>query len=125
MHINWRVLEYQMSYNQDEQGRPAYWGLGTYTLKKHVSDIELRGLRELEMLVLDRTLTIVPWDWMYQFPPHRQTGKTKKSKWDNTIRFPKGRLLPETIARYKTRGGEVRITKGVNPRKFDIRGIRI
>lgn len=121
-HICWKVLEYQMNYDQDKQGRPAYWGLGTYILKKHVSDIEPRGLRELEMLILGRTLTIVPWDWMEQFPAYHQRGETKKSKWDNTIRFPKGRLLPKIIAAYQVRGGEVRIAEGVNPEKFNING---
>ncbi len=120
MHISWRVLEYQMNYNQDEQGRKAYWGLGIYTLKKHVSDIKLRSIKDLEMLVLTRSLSVVPWDWMTQFPAYRQKGKTEYSEWDNTLRFPKGRLLPKIVHSYKVLGGEVNLTEGVNPNNFSV-----
>ena len=117
MHISWRTLEHQMDYGQEHE---AYWGLGTYLMKKRVSEIEARDIRELERLVLKRTLAVVPWQWMNQFQSYRQVGKTKLSEWDNTIRFPKGRLLPRTIETYAVRGGEVYITEGVDSKRFNI-----
>jgi hypothetical protein len=119
MHLSWRTLEYQMAYGKD---REAYWGLGTYTLSRHISEIRRRDIKNIELMVLDREIAIVPWYWIYQFKPYRQVGQTRLSKWDNIIRFPKAKLLPRTIETYVVNGGRVNITEGVDPNSFCING---
>jgi hypothetical protein len=120
MHISWRVLEYQMNYDKNKDEKDAYWGLGTYLFQKHISKIKIENPKNLEAHVLERSLTIVPWDWMNQFPAYHQTGKTKKSEWDNTLRFPKASLLPKITQEYKVSGGKIRISEGVDYKKFQI-----
>lgn len=120
MHISWRVLEYQMDYDKNQGKREAYWGLGTYLLAKPISEIRLRDMRAIEALVIGRNITIAPWQWMEQFQPYHQKGRTSRSNWDNTIRFPKGRLLPNVIETYLVEGGEINLSEGVDSSAFRI-----
>jgi hypothetical protein len=122
VHICWRTLEHQMAYG--DRGK-AYWALGTYLFSRQVSEIRRRDMRDIEFFVLNRELTIVPWDWIFQFKPYRQTGKTEKSQWDNTIRFPKARFLPEIIASYSVKKGKVHLALGVTVEDFIIPGERV
>jgi hypothetical protein len=119
MHISWRALEYQMKYGEDNL---AYWALGTYKMSRQIKDIKTTDMRDAEIFVLERKLFLVSWDWIYQFPAYRQKGKTEKSEWDNTIRFPKARLLPRTLETYQVSGGYVHLTEGVDRDNFRVNG---
>ncbi len=113
----WTVLEYQMDYG--ENGLLFFWGLGTYELSRPISIIKTREAGRLERYVLKRNLWIVNSDWMQQFPPHRTKGQTKKSSWDNTLRYPKLKSLPRTTVAYRVNGGFVHLTDGIDARLFD------
>jgi hypothetical protein len=116
---DWTVLEHQMNYNN---GKVGYWGLGIYSLREDIDRIKIVSSAKLEKLVEKRQLFIVPWEWMYQFPPHYTKGKTKNSEWENTLRYPKLKNLPQTIATYELKKGLVYLTEGVSFDAFSIKG---
>lgn len=116
-HTSWRVLQYQMNYPQ-EFGRTGYWALGTYSLNTSVSAMRKASLTKIENYVVSRELWIVDWNWMKQFPFYRQEGKTEISEWDNTLAFPKKRLLPKSIDSFVVDKGKVHFTDGVDPTEF-------
>ncbi|MDD5700159.1 MAG: hypothetical protein PHH00_03130 [Candidatus Nanoarchaeia archaeon] len=115
--IGWTVLEYQMAYPNQYPDKRAYWGLGEYTLNKKVD--EIKAGEELERLVIQRELWLVDWSWMNQFPPSETSGKTEISEWQHTLRYPKKKLVPETIKSYDVRKGKVHLTQGINPEDFN------
>ena len=115
--LGWTVLEYQMNYGKN--GLPFFWGLGTYELDRPISEIQTKNARRLERYVLSRGLWIVKYKWMEQFPPHKTSGQTKKSSWENTLRYPKFNRVPRTTLTSRTAGGLVRLTGGVDVRLFD------
>lgn len=114
-HQCWRILEHQMDYPAG-CGLPGFWALGNYEFKKVASLVT--DTEELEALVIQRELWMVNWDWMQQFPSYRQRGNTELSKWDNTLRFAKKRLLPAVDSTYEVVGGKINFTEGVNPVDF-------
>ncbi|MDE1848786.1 MAG: hypothetical protein KGH55_02025 [Nanoarchaeota archaeon] len=114
----WTVLEYQMDYQELYPGKNAYWGIGTYTLSVPVSKIKTKDPTELEKLVTKRELRVVPWGWMAQFPPHKTSGQTDKSEWENTLRYPRGRLIPRTTISYEVEKGIVHLTEDVDKNDF-------
>jgi hypothetical protein len=116
-HLSWRVLDYQMTYGEDNK---AYWALGLYNLNRPIANINTKNPEKLEEIVEDRTLYIVEWDWMKQFPPYHQKGKTKISEWDHHIRFPKRSKLPKVARRHKVDKGQIMITKGVSLKDFNL-----
>lgn len=116
-HVSWKALEHQMNYPR-EAGKPGYWALGTYELNKPISELVNRDREILESLVDKRELWVVSWEWMDQFKAYHQTGKTKSSEWDNTLRFAKKNKLPGVRCSYLISGGLVHFTKGVSPEKF-------
>lgn len=116
VHKSWRVLEYQIDYNKN--GTPTFWGLGFYTLSKRIADLKPEDIRLLERSVTQRELYIIEWDWMNQFTSYHQSGKTERSKWDQNIRFPKFKLIPETTHTFKVRKGLVHLTEGVSKELF-------
>ena len=113
--FGWTVLEYQMAYPKSYPKKNAYWGLGIYTLSAPVSKIRDAKEEKLEELVSMRELWIVPWQWMFQFPPSETSGKTKFSEWNNTLRYPKKNKLPEIEETHKVKKGLVHLTRGVSP----------
>ncbi len=112
----WTVLEYQMAYPQQHPDKRAYWGLGTYALSKKVSKIKKR--EELEGLVIQREFWLVNWDWMNQFPPSETRGETKFTRWENILRYPKKRFLPQTIKTYEVEKGRIYLTEKVDENDF-------
>ena len=117
-YISWKVLEHQMNY--DEHQFFAYWGLGVYKLDKDIKNINTTDANLLEKRVLERELFIVDWEWMKQFQPYTQTGKTIISEWDNTIRFPKHSKLPNVIKTYNVKKGKIHLTKKIPEKIFEI-----
>ena len=115
--LSWRVLGYQKDYGR---GREAYWGLGTYQLSQPISSIKKHSSEELENLVTQRTLYLVNWEWMDQFPTYFESGETKISKWAEYIIFPKEKSLPKVIKEAEVSGGKVLFTEGVNPNRFNL-----
>jgi hypothetical protein len=115
---SWTVLEYQMDYEKGYSGRSSYWGLGIYSLSTPVYKISNASKEELENLVLNRELWIIPFSWMTQFPPSETRGKTRISEWENTLRYPKIEKIPETIKIYEVKKGKVNLTNGVNANNF-------
>ena len=116
--LAWTVLEYQMRYRNWKAG---YWGLGVYALSTDIQRIRTVSPRILEKMVGKRELYIVPWDWMNQFPPHQTQGKTKRSEWNNVLRYPKLKYVPPVINTYEVEKGLVHITEGVPLDTFEIR----
>lgn len=115
----WTVLEHQMSYPQQYQ-RKGFWGLGKYWLKVPVEEIKTRSHERLEELVERREMYLVNWDWMIQFPPSSTSGRTEFSEWNNILRYPKARVLPQISKTYKVEKGLVHLIKGVDKRDFPI-----
>ena len=116
--ICWTVLEYQLAYSN---GKPCFWALGVYELNKEIKNIRTVSLSILENLVKKRELYIVNWDWMYQFPPSETKGETKYSKWNNTLRYPKLKNIPEIIKTYEVEKGLVHLTQSVPIESFNIK----
>lgn len=114
----WTTLEYQMDYPGQYPGRTGYWALGIYSLRHPVKEIDAEDDRSLEAEVRSRELYIVEWDWIYQFPPSPTSGETELTKWDNILRYPKRKFIPETRETHKARKGVVHLTKGVRKRDF-------
>ena len=72
----------------------------------------------LERRVTERELFIVGWDWMNRFDRYHESGETRKSKWNNCLRFPKYNQLPSVVNTYKVKNGRVHLTEGVDPSFF-------
>lgn len=119
-HKSWRVLEHQLSYGS---GKEAYWALGFYILSKPIREIRQNEKNKLEILVKNREIYLVCWDWMFQFPAYRQSGETAISKWENTIRFPKFANLPSTIKTVHVKNGIIHLTENVPTAPFRLREI--
>lgn len=107
----WTVLEHQMQY---PNGKPIYWGLGTYKLKTKVRSVRISDIPLLETLVTERELYIVSWDWMKQYEPHQTKGQTEQSTWEWTLRYPKLNGLPKVISSHDVEKGKVHFTEGTN-----------
>lgn len=117
-HRCWRILEPQSGYAGN--GTEGYWGLGFYTLSKPISAIRTKEPERLEALAGERELYLVAWDWMNQFVPYHERGKTAISEWDNHIRFAKFSRLPKVTRSFKVKKGRVYFTEGVDPSRFGI-----
>ena len=52
-HLSWRVLGFQLDY-EEQEGKIGYWGLGKYWLSKPIEDIKTEKPEELEELVTNR-----------------------------------------------------------------------
>lgn len=115
---SWTVLEYQMSYPQKYPEKNSYWGLGTYSLNTPVCKISKASKEELENLVLNREVWIIPFSWMTQFPPSETRGRTRISGWENTLRYPKMEKIPETLKTYEVKKGKVNLTNGIDADDF-------
>lgn len=113
--IAWTVRDEQLRY---ADGKTGFWGLATYELDRSVREIRKRDVKHLERIVLDRTIWIVPWEWMNQFPPHQTSGESKTGSWNNIFRYPKQRYLPKGTERYSVARGTVILTKGVDKKYF-------
>ena len=87
---------------------------------KDIKNINTTDANLLEKRVLERELFIVDWEWMKQFQPYTQTGKTIISEWDNTIRFPKHSKLPNVIKTYNVKKGKIHLTKKIPEKIFEI-----
>ncbi len=72
----------------------------------------------LEERVTERTLHIISWDWMSQFPPHETSGKTKISEWELVLRYSTFARIPKIAKTYQGRKGPIHLTNGVNPKHF-------
>lgn len=114
---SWTVLGLQTDYITRQK---RYWGLALYELSKPVKSIDIFDMKDLENLVLSRELFIVEWAWIHQFPAHHTNGKTKISKWDEILIYPKHNKLPEIIKTYGVKKGIVHITNGVNLENFKL-----
>jgi len=68
-YMKWNILEHQMNYPEIEN-KPGFWAAMNYSISKPVSQINVKNRFELEKLVLERTLHILPWAWARQFKPH-------------------------------------------------------
>lgn len=117
-HKSWRVLEHQIDYDRHYKNKDAYWALGFYSLSCPVSQVQSKDPESLESLVTSRELYVVKWEWMNQFTSYTQTGKTKRSSWRNTLRFPKFTKLPKIETRINVPKGIVYLTKGVSINRF-------
>ncbi len=116
--VSWTVLEEQMSYNN---GRPCFWALGIYELDREVNAIKTERLRTLEKMVKKREVYLVQFDWMARYPAHPTQGKTEISQWNNTLRYPKKKDLPQVTGSYDVKGGRVHFTEGVDSKLFQIK----
>ena len=124
-HLHWTILGYQFNYEQQaqEQGKNAFWAMGFYTLNQPVSKIRTNKIEKLESLILERELFIIKWDWANQFSLYLSKGKTKKSVWNHYLTSAKAKALPHTTNTYNVEKGKIHITKGVNPKAFNIKTI--
>ena len=116
---SWTVQDHQTKYNNNWAGQ-GFWAFGFYDLKKPVSEITTTNRDELEKFVQKRELFILPWNWIYQFPPSNCVGKTKDSNWDNTFRYAKISKLPKIKSTHKVRKGLVHLTQRVPRSMFDL-----
>lgn len=115
-YLYWTAFKYQKKYGEN---REAYWALGTYMLDREIEIIpNSTTIQELENRVKTRELFIVKWDWMNQFPEYPEHGETNKSKWNHTLIFPKGKLLPRIEKTYEVSGGKINFTQGVDSERF-------
>ncbi len=115
--LAWTVLEHQMKYTDTI---PGYWALGIYSMNTAVNRLHSASHSILEECVENRELYLVTWNWMLQFPPHKTSGKTERSEWKNTFRYPKYRCLPDITGSFDVEKGRVYITKGVPAKAFTI-----
>jgi len=108
----WTVLEHQLEFANIWAER-GFWAVGLYELSLPFKEIRAFSPEELEKLVVFRKLYLTPWNWIYQFPPHHTSGKTKYTEWDLTLRYPKQKDLPKTKITYEVEKGLVHLTKGI------------
>lgn len=120
---SWTVQEHQMAYGS--LGKPAFWALGFYRMDCSVASVRVAQLDRLNDFVSRRSLWIVPWDWMKQFPVSVSRGRTDYSEWNNPLRYPKTRCIPQVRSAYSVKGGVVYFTDGVDESLFDVRGRKI
>ncbi len=117
-HKCWRVQEHQLTYSKEFP--EIYWGLGFYIFNEELKNIKRSNFSNIEKLVDYRELYIINWNWINQFPIYHHNGKTKFSKWDYFMCFPKFNLIPNIISEEVVAGGKIFFTEGVNPEKFNI-----
>ena len=116
-------MEDQVDYIEHFTGQ-GFWGLGLYELKIPIKEITTHNRDELESLVKEnRELYLTTWDWIYQFPPSETSGKTHRSQWERTLRYPKFKYLPPITQTYQVERGLVHLTQGVDPDLFDVQKI--
>ena len=118
-YIRWPVLSHQLDYNC-YAWKKAYWALGTYTLNQNIENITTSDQYKLEEMVEERNLYLVNWNWMFQFPSHFESGKTKNSEWAHYLVFAKAQKIPKITKEIKVNGGKVIFTKGVQEKDFSI-----
>lgn len=121
-HVHWTTYEHQSFY---PNGKPGFWGVGTYRLKEPVEKIETLDPKELEKLVTIRELWIAPWNWMDQFSLYTQRARRNCAWYESDRRYAKHSQLPETTETWKVRKGTIHITRGVDSEKFKIEGKRL
>jgi len=122
---SWTVMEHQMDYNNGSQ---CYWALGTYKLDRPVSKIkesQLQNKKFLEKIVKERVIYLVDFNWMQQYPSYETSGRTEKSEWEYTLRYPKLKDVPKIIQTHEVDKGLVHLTEGVSPHSFIIGEIPI
>lgn len=113
----WTVLEHQMNYGSNKQ---AFWALGSYRLSSPVSSIRTGSIDSLENLVQERELYIVSWNWMNQYIPSNTRGRTERSAWENTFRYPKLRDVPPVRKTFSVEKGKVHLTDDAQETLFNI-----
>jgi hypothetical protein len=112
-YIKWTILGHQLDYQKQDKDKLGFWGLGTYSLKKPVCEIDLI-LDDLEKLVEKRELYIVKWDWMSQFKKYHNNGQTKLSMWDHYLLHAKFNKLPEKTKTIKVKKGLIHLTNNLD-----------
>lgn len=118
--ICWKVLEHQLGYGERAK-LPLYFMMGTYRFCGNIEDLSNSvSYPELENMVEERESWIVPSDWVANFPTYRQNGKTKKSEWDNLLKFTYKKYLSHTYKTFNVKKGKVHLTKGVKRKHFDL-----
>ena len=118
----WTPQDFQLNY---ENGRQAFWALQFYSLDREIGEIRIKEIPLIESMVTNRTIYIVKWDWMKQFPPSETSGKTPISEWKNIFRYPKYTLMPRVMETYEIKKGLVHITEGVPIELFKVAGKKI
>lgn len=118
----WTPQDFQMGYETD---KPAFWALQFYRLERDISRIKTTDPKEISKMITSRNTYIVSWEWMNKYPPRNSIGRTKKSKWNNIFRYPKGKDLPAVIESYECEGGIIHLTRDIDLSLFDIRGTKI
>lgn len=114
----WNILEHQTEYPKIEK-KEGFWIAINYYLEKPVSKIKTINRIDLEKLVNNRTMYVLPWTWIEQFPPHETSGETKLSKWKWTFRYSNGNHLPKEIEELKVEKGIIKFLEGTNLKYFD------
>jgi hypothetical protein len=116
--LTWTVLENQMTYPESTK-KKGFWSLALYKLSKPVKSINaIDIIKGLESLVINRELYIVEFDWMKQYPPHNTSGKTEISEWNNTLRYPKFKDIPQVTDKEEVEKGNIYLTEGVSRNDF-------
>jgi hypothetical protein len=116
----WTVQEHQLEYEEFWTGL-GFWAFGLYALDRPVKSITTNNMDELESMVTQRELFITPWSFVYEFEPHKVSGKTKYSEWEDTFRYPKHKYLPKVKKTYEVEKGLVHITRKVPEYMFEIK----
>ena len=115
----WTVLEHQLEFADIWSGQ-GFWALGLYEIDRPFRKIHTFDTEELESFVISRKLYLVNWSWIYNFPPHRTRGKTPLTEWDQILRYPKEKKLPNVEKTYRVKKGRVHLTEEVPEYMFDI-----
>ncbi len=116
----WTVMEHQLSWGKN--GRVAYWGLGTFTIKTPVRKLRSKNERALEENVQERELWVLPWEFMEQYPKNETRGKSKITgdEWYNVFRYPKiSGIKKIEFLNYSVDRGTIHFSKEINPRYFN------
>ena len=116
-YAKWTVLGHQTEYQKKHKDKIGFWGLGTYSLKKTVSEINL-VLDNLESLTTKREIYIVEWNWMNQFEKFHNNGQTELSQWNHYLLHPKFNKLPGITKTIKVKKGLVHLTDNITSNYF-------
>ena len=117
-YFKWSVLGYQINYSNLSEN--SFWAFGFYNLEIPVQKIKTQDPEKLEKLITKREVNIVPWNWIYQFNPQRNKGRTEKSAWDYELVSALFNKIPKVVKSYKVEKGLINITEGVNEKLFNL-----
>ncbi len=122
--VFWKIRKNQLEY---KNGKPAYWLLGSYTVRKPIKKIKEgvndKETREIvEYNIQERVAYLVSWEWVRKnFEARRSYGKRGYSRWDEEILYATRAKLPEITETYEVGDAKIYLTKGVPKRSFRIR----